>query len=88
MSSNPSRRLIEHNAGKVRSTKARRPYKIILTEKFPDRKTARQREKYYSNVSTQLNGGIDNLPIDEVEGKLTLTASKTITKPVKWLKLK
>ncbi|MDP7526215.1 MAG: hypothetical protein QF852_01175 [Candidatus Marinimicrobia bacterium] len=36
-----------HNSGKVKSTKARRPYKIVLLEEFDDLKSARIREKYY-----------------------------------------
>lgn len=47
MSSNPQKRLNSHNLGKVRSTRARRPYKIIYTEKFETRESARRREKYY-----------------------------------------
>ena len=47
MSSNPQSRLRSHNLGKVKSTKSRRPYKIIFIEEFPDRSTARRREKYY-----------------------------------------
>ncbi len=47
MSTNPTNRLKVHNSGKVRSSKARRPYEIILSEEFDDLKSARLREKYY-----------------------------------------
>ncbi|MDP6381556.1 MAG: GIY-YIG nuclease family protein, partial [Phycisphaerae bacterium] len=47
ISKNPSSRLRTHNSGKVKSTKARRPYKIVLLEEFDDLKSARIREKYY-----------------------------------------
>ena len=39
-------RLKAHNAGKVRSTKAGRPYTIIHTESFPSYSEARKRENY------------------------------------------
>lgn len=47
MSSNPQSRLKSHNSGQVKSTKSRRPFKIILIEEFPNRSKARLREKYY-----------------------------------------
>ncbi len=47
MSSDPHKRLKSHNSGKVKSTKSRKPYKILLIEEFSDKFTARRREKYY-----------------------------------------
>ena len=41
----PERRLREHNAGKTVSTKAFRPYILLYTESFEDKKTAVQRER-------------------------------------------
>ena len=38
-------RLKFHNAGLQRSTKRRAPFKLILTETFPDRGVALKREK-------------------------------------------
>ena len=46
MSESPEQRLKEHNAGKVRSTKAYLPWEIIYTEYIGDRVLARKREKY------------------------------------------
>ena len=43
---NPDRRFMQHNNGHNRTTKPYRPFKIVLLEKFPDRPTARQREKF------------------------------------------
>ena len=40
------RRLKEHNLGYSRTTKSYRPFEVILTEKYPNRKEARIREKY------------------------------------------
>ena len=46
MSENFERRLLEHNSGKTKSTKGFIPWKLFLFEEFPDRITARKREKY------------------------------------------
>ncbi len=47
MSLDPYRRLEEHNSGKVRSTKSKKPYKVLLIEEFPDHQSVRYCEKYY-----------------------------------------
>ncbi|HAO81585.1 MAG: Excinuclease ABC C subunit domain protein [Parcubacteria group bacterium GW2011_GWD2_43_10] len=46
MTTNVHRRLQQHNIGKTRSTKKFTPYTIIYTEEWPDRISAREREKY------------------------------------------
>jgi len=46
MSEQPRKRLLEHNFGKVRSTKARKPFKIIFTKTFKSRMEARDFEKF------------------------------------------
>jgi putative endonuclease len=46
LSSNPERRLQEHNSGKTKSTRAYKPWKLIYSEEFYSRKIARDREKY------------------------------------------
>jgi len=46
LTNNIERRIKEHNAGRNRSTKAYRPWKIIQTDKFETRIDARKREKY------------------------------------------
>ncbi|MFA6397661.1 MAG: GIY-YIG nuclease family protein [Candidatus Paceibacterota bacterium] len=46
ISDNVERRLKEHNSGHNKTTKPYKPFEIILTEKYEDRKTARIREKY------------------------------------------
>lgn len=40
------KRLREHNRGKTKSTKGFRPWKLIHVEEYPNRITAREREKY------------------------------------------
>ncbi len=40
------KRFALHNAGKVRSTKAYRPWKLLETESFPSRSEAVVREKF------------------------------------------
>ena len=47
MSLDPYRRIEEHNSGKVRSTKSKKPNKVLLIEEFPDHQSARYCEKYY-----------------------------------------
>lgn len=42
---NLERRLIEHNSGKVKSTKNRRPLKVIYTEEYSSKTEALRREK-------------------------------------------
>ena len=46
MSNNVHRRLIEHNNGENRSTKAYLPFSLIFQEEFENRILARQKEKY------------------------------------------
>ncbi len=46
ITSDPERRLIEHNKGQVRSTKSRRPFKLFYIEKLSSRIEARNREKF------------------------------------------
>ena len=41
---NIERRLIEHNKGKVRYTKGKKPWKLIYFEQFKTRSEARKRE--------------------------------------------
>jgi len=45
-SADPIKRLKEHNAGKTKSTKGFRPWKIIYQEKVQTRIEARNREIY------------------------------------------
>ncbi len=44
-----TRRLNQHNRGHERSTKAKRPYVVLLSEAFETREAARDREKYYKS---------------------------------------
>ncbi|MGB4843016.1 MAG: GIY-YIG nuclease family protein [Ferruginibacter sp.] len=46
MSNNVSRRILEHNAGENKSTKAYKPFILIYTETFATRIEAREKEKY------------------------------------------
>ena len=45
-SSNLKRRIQEHSDGKVKSTRNRRPLKLICYEAYLDKETALRREKY------------------------------------------
>ena len=51
-------RLKYHNAGRVRSTSKRRPFKLVYKESFSSRVEAREREKYlksYKGAKEKLN---------------------------------
>ncbi len=45
------KRLAEHNAGRVKSSRPYRPYKIVHTESFPTLSDARQQEKFYKSTT-------------------------------------
>jgi len=45
-SDNPPRRLKEHNLGMSKSTRFKRPWKIVRIERFDNIKAAYQRERY------------------------------------------
>jgi len=49
ISQEPEKRLRQHNAGMTKSTKSRRPFKIIYKEKAKNRIDARRKEKYYKS---------------------------------------
>ena len=49
ISQNPEKRLREHNLGMTKSTKLRRPFKIIFKEIAGTRIEARIKEKYYKS---------------------------------------
>jgi putative endonuclease len=46
LSSDVNKRLLYHNAGKVRSTKHRLPFELLYKEAYATRTEARDREKY------------------------------------------
>lgn len=46
LSRNPEKRLQGHNSGISKYTKGHRPYELVYIERFFDRKSARDREKY------------------------------------------
>jgi len=45
------KRLAEHNAGRVKSSRPYRPYKIIHAESFETLKQARQKERFYKSTT-------------------------------------
>ena len=46
LTSDPTRRLEQHNRGHERSTRTRRPFRLIYSEEHESRLRAREREKY------------------------------------------
>lgn len=57
---NIQRRFNEHNKGYNRTTKPYLPFRLILTEEYTDRKSARKREK-------QLKSGLGREFLDSIE---------------------
>ena len=51
LSTDISRRVEEHNSGKVRSTKARVPFVLVYQESFDTLMEARAREKYFKTAA-------------------------------------
>ena len=51
ISSNPKRRLQEHNSGHTKSTKGRIPFELVYSEVYNTRIEAREREKYFKSGS-------------------------------------
>lgn len=48
---NVDKRLAEHNAGRVKSSRPYRPYKIIHIESFEKLSDAQQKEKFYKSTT-------------------------------------
>ena len=51
ISRDPQKRLGEHNKGKTRSTRSRRPFRIIYQEECASLEEAREKEKYYKTTT-------------------------------------
>jgi putative endonuclease len=49
LTSNLDRRIGEHNSGKERTTRHRRPFDLVHSEAFPTRPEARAREKFFKS---------------------------------------
>ncbi|MFH1182778.1 MAG: GIY-YIG nuclease family protein [Candidatus Moraniibacteriota bacterium] len=52
---NLKRRLAEHNNGRVQSTKNRKPFIILFTEKFLTSREAKKRELYWKSGAGRRN---------------------------------
>ncbi|MCK4345745.1 MAG: GIY-YIG nuclease family protein [Bacteroidales bacterium] len=50
-STDPDKRLLEHNNGKVKATKPYIPWKLVYFEEFKNRKLAIKREKYFKSAA-------------------------------------
>ena len=62
MTDNLERRLSQHNKGYNKTTKFYAPFRLVLTEEYPNRKEARTREKY-------LKSGIGREYLNQLESK-------------------
>ena len=49
ISEDPNKRLGQHNSGMTRSTKSRRPFKLVYQEECENRIKAREKEKYFKS---------------------------------------
>jgi len=47
--SNPKRRLLEHNNGKSKYTQYTKPFELVYCEKFKTLKEARKRERFFKS---------------------------------------
>jgi len=45
------RRIADHNAGRARSTRARRPFRLVYEEVYETRAEARKRELYFKTAA-------------------------------------
>ena len=48
--SNLNKRLLDHNKGRVKSTKSRKPLELIFKEKYSDKYQAFNKERYYKTA--------------------------------------
>ena len=51
LTNNLERRISQHNQGREKTTRSYRPFQLIHRENFPDRPSARIREKYLKSGS-------------------------------------
>ncbi len=51
VTANLTQRLRDHDAGKVASTRHRRPLRLLYTESFGDKKEAWARERYFKTAA-------------------------------------
>jgi putative endonuclease len=49
ISNNIQRRINQHNLNQAVGTRGKGPWKLVYSEALPDRKTAREREKYFKS---------------------------------------
>ena len=54
MTSSLQKRVHQHNMGKVKSTKARRPFKLFYYEEYQDKTEARKREIFLKSGQGRL----------------------------------
>lgn len=72
VTSDVSKRLIEHNSGRTRSTKPRRPFVLLYYEEYCDKTSALKREKMSKTLEggAQLRQKLIEMSLLNEEGKL------------------
>lgn len=66
ITTDPARRLVEHNSGSTKSTRPFRPWKIIHTEEFDSRQEACKREWHLKHAK----GSKEKLDIIKQHGEI------------------
>jgi putative endonuclease len=67
VTANLSRRLAEHNSGKTRSLRSRRPVKLVYCEEYATRTEAQARERYFK---TPEGGALKQRLVLQAESRL------------------
>ncbi len=55
LTDNPARRIDDHNKGYNKTTKPYAPFELVLLEEYPDRISARKREKFLKTGKSSSN---------------------------------
>ncbi len=69
VTANLRRRLREHNTGKTKSLRARRPLRLVFTEAYPSKRQALARERFFKTPA----GGVlkQELVAETLQGERT-----------------
>ena len=69
VTANLRRRLREHNTGKTKSLRARRPLRLVFTEAYPSKRQALARERFFKTPA----GGVlkQELVAEALQGERT-----------------
>lgn len=63
ISSNPSKRLTEHNSGKLATTAKKRPYKLVYVKNHEDYAQARKHEKWLKKKNREYKESLEKAEV-------------------------